>query len=118
MMMVMISNLNPTTQDILNQIGLRQIQVNNTMEAVQQLRRTRFNAIIIDRDHASFDTLEFVLNVRDFEPSIPIVVLADSLDTASTHALESQPQTLLLEKKDIGELISFQHRELHPLQMS
>ena len=117
-MMVMISNLNPTTQAILNRIGTRQILVSNTLEAVQQLRRSRFNAIIIDRDCAPFDTLEFVLNVRDFEPSITIVVLADNLDTTNTHALESQPQTLLLEKKDIGELITFQRTELRTLQLS
>lgn len=111
--------MNAMTQEMLNRIGMRQIHINNTIEALRELRRTRFNAIIIDRDQAAFDTLEFVLNVRDLEPSIPIVILADSLDQASANALESQPQTLLLQKWDISELANLQENsDFRPLQLS
>ncbi len=118
-MLVMTSTMNPMTQEILNRVGMRQIHINSTMDALRQLRRTRFNAIIVDREHASFDVLEFVLNVRDFEPSIPIVILAESLDAVSAQALENQPQTLLLEKWDVSELLGLQENEhLRAMQLS
>ena len=73
--------------------------VRETMQgAIAKLRREGFAAIVVDRDHADVDVLEFVLNVRDMDQETPVIVVGSSPDDESHQALMSQPRTLLLGK--------------------
>ena len=65
-------------------------------EALDRLRHERFAAIIVDRNHADVDVLEFILNVRDFDEQTPVVVIGFSTDAHSDQAILSQRRTFLL----------------------
>lgn len=45
-------------------------------EAVDTLRHEQIEAILVDTTSAELDALEFVLNVRDINESVPILVVA------------------------------------------
>lgn len=42
--------------------------------AIDLLQHTNIIAIVIDREHKSIDSLEFILNVRDITEGIPIYI--------------------------------------------
>ena len=55
---------------------------NRIDEALETLRHERIEGILVNASHTDVDVLEFVLNVRDVDEGVPIVV------TASDAALE------------------------------
>lgn len=52
-------------------------------KALDIIRHENFAAVLIDRDTADVDILEFILNVRDIKEDIPVIIIGD---------LFSQPQ--------------------------
>jgi len=42
--------------------------------AMAILKHIAFTAILIDKEHHDVDTLEFILNARDFQPETPIYI--------------------------------------------
>jgi hypothetical protein len=44
-------------------------------QVLAKLRAGAFRAIVVDRETAAFDLLEFALNVRDVDERVPIVVV-------------------------------------------
>lgn len=69
-------------------------------EAVVQLGRQRYRAILADMDGSDVDCLELVLNVRDFDQCVPIAVMATDWNAADIAAIGSQPGLLLVAKSD------------------
>jgi len=51
---------------------------NNMYKAISLLRHEQFKAIFLKDIESKMDALEFVLNVRDFYESIPVIVLGVS----------------------------------------
>ena len=72
--------------------------VRDVSQAVAHLRRRRYRAVLVDLDAADVDSLELVLNVRDFDPTVPIVVMAAVWDATNMTTLGAQPGTMLVAK--------------------
>jgi len=70
--------------------------VRDVSRAVAHLRRRRYRAVLVDLDAADVDSLELVLNVRDFDPVVPIVVIAADWDATNMTTLGAQPGTMLV----------------------
>ena len=77
--------------DALFATGLAPVFRRTLESALDALRRDRFDLIVVDRDHARVDVLEFVLNVRDFDASTPVLVSAAVPDPEHDRALGTQP---------------------------
>lgn len=70
----------------------------NMFKAMEKLRHDRFAAVLIDRDDADADVLEFILNVRDVDEHVPIVVVGETSDELESQAVFNQPNIYSLPK--------------------
>lgn len=77
--------------DALFAAGLAPVFRRTLESALELLRRDQFDLIVVDRDHARVDVLEFVLNVRDFDPATPVLVSTAQPDPEHDCALGTQP---------------------------
>ena len=82
---------------------LRELRFNPTflgsMEAVlHALRHMRASAILVDRDGKKADDLELVLNVRDVDERIPIILVGSPSQRQTEALLWRQPATFLIHK--------------------
>ena len=82
--------------ELLFDFGFAPLVRKTIREALDKLRHERFSAVIVDRNHADVDVLEFILNVRDLDEQTPVVVIGSSTDAQSDQVLLSQRQTFLL----------------------
>lgn len=64
--------------------------------AVEEFHRRRFSAIVVDCADTGVDALEFVLNIRDIDPRVPIIVVGKSPDETTDELVLSQNNTTLL----------------------
>jgi hypothetical protein len=80
--------------------GFRVDVVRDVSEAVLHLGRRRYRAVLADLDASNVDCLELVLNVRDFDPVVPIAVLASEWNVADLTAIGTQSGTMLVAKSD------------------
>ena len=83
--------------DILLGIGLAPLVRENIQGVLDKLRHEQFGAIVVDQRYANPDVLELVLNVRDVDERIPVVVLGKLSDEAVRKTLASQKQTIVVE---------------------
>ncbi len=49
------------------------------LPALELIRHQNVSAIIVDKNHQNIDTLELILNIRDINKNIPIIVQEDSI---------------------------------------
>jgi len=70
-----------------------------SMEGVlHKLRHVQTTAILVDRDQKKADELELVLNVRDMDENIPIILIGSTTDELTELILASQPATFIIPK--------------------
>jgi CheY-like chemotaxis protein len=79
-------------------LGLAPIGRETMQSALDKLRHERFELVLIDRQSARVDVLELVLNVRDLDRNIPIVVVGRSHDPAEERSLRSQKHVFVIEQ--------------------
>jgi len=63
----------------------------------EQLRSRCIDAVVVERDFTHADVLEFVLNVRDLNRSVPIIVFGCSGGARHEHKLASLKSLILLD---------------------
>lgn len=80
--------------------GLTADVVRDVPEAVRNLGRRRYRAVLADLDKSNVDCLELVLNVRDVDAAVPIVVLASEWVVADLMGIGMQSGTMLIAKSD------------------
>jgi len=83
--------------DVLFGIGLAPLVRGDIQGIVDKLRHEQFGAIVVDQRYANTDVLELILNVRDVDEQIPVVVLGKLNDEAVRKTLASQKQTTIVE---------------------
>jgi CheY-like chemotaxis protein len=71
-------------------------------DALYKLRHERFRAIFVDRSYEGIDALEFILNVRDINGDIPIILIGQPLDQHEEEILKKQPNLHLFENVHNG----------------
>lgn len=70
-----------------------------SMEAVlHALRHTQASAVLVDRDGKKADDLELVLNIRDVDERIPILLIGSPAERQTETLLWRQPATFLIHK--------------------
>jgi hypothetical protein len=59
----------------LSQLGWLTVFEYSLQQTMRQLRRHRFKAVLFVDDQTDEDSLEFVLNIRDYDATIPIILI-------------------------------------------
>jgi hypothetical protein len=78
-------------------MGMTPLVVRSLDDAVTELRHGFFTVVLLDGTRTDVDSLEFVLNVRDVDPAVPIVILGPCLDDTSNGVLHSQQRVYRLD---------------------
>ena len=76
--------------------------VGSLQAALHALRHMRALAILVDRDQKRADDLELVLNVRDLDPRIPVLLIGATRDSRTERILSRQTATFLITRSGDG----------------
>jgi two-component SAPR family response regulator len=71
--------------------------------SLEKLRHGKFAAILVDRKCTHADVLEFILNVRDINENISVIVIGTAEDERIDKTILEQDHTIILnevENKD------------------
>ena len=98
--------------DILFGIGLAPLVRENIQGVLDKLRHEQFGAIVVDQRYANPDVLELILNVRDIDEQIPVVVLGKLSDETVRKTLASQKQTIVVEDTADGNKLAGRLEEI------
>lgn len=97
----------------LSRSGFAPIIHDDMFEGLKRLRHERFEVIFVDRDHLQADVIEFALNVRDFDESIPIVAAGKPSNPFENQVLLKQGNVFVFDKvpddihKKIDDMLNF-----------
>lgn len=69
---------------------------NGVERLLERLQRGRFAAVLVDRGAVQVDVLELMLNVRDINADIPVVVVGEGSENVSDEAFLSLPGTTMI----------------------
>lgn len=64
--------------------------------SLDKLVRERFAAVVIDRKFTHADVLEYILNVRDIDKMIPVVVVGPGKDEQIERRIVNQDHTVVI----------------------
>jgi DNA-binding NtrC family response regulator len=78
----------------------------SALHSLEKLRRRRFAAVIVDRKFTRADVLEFILNVRDINQQIPVVVIGCGKDDRIDAKIRRQDYTTVLNGAKRSDIIN------------
>lgn len=105
--LVLTDEVNSSTRKIITKAKFLPLISNTLQEAFYMLKHHSFSAIVIDKKHKSIDALEFILNARELNPTLPIFII-DSTDN-NTALLEITKETLatkFVSEKKLGKILN------------
>ena len=80
----------------LSRIGFAPQVWGSMRHSLEKLVQQRFAAVIVDRKFTSADVLEFILNVRDINKQIPVVIIGSGSDKRIDKKISRLGQTIIL----------------------
>jgi DNA-binding response OmpR family regulator len=96
--LVLGSEWNRTFKKLLSEMRFVPSFVSSLEGLIHAIRHMQAAAILVDRDQHKADELELVLNVRDLDGKIPIVLIGSSSEEGTDAILSNQPSTFLIRK--------------------
>ena len=96
--LVLGSERNKAFAQTLRELELVPTFVASLEGVVHALRHMRATAILVDSDHRGADDLELVLNVRDLDSEVPILLIGSSREEYAERILSSRSKTFLIHK--------------------
>jgi len=104
--LVLSSQVETTLVDALVSIGLCPLVRESMQSALDRIRRERFAAIVVDQKRAKVDVLEFILNVRDIDTEIPVLVVGPLKGEPSYKTLQRLDNTVILKEFESAESLA------------
>jgi len=92
-----------TLIEMLFDMGVVPIVRKRMLPALDRIRHESFDAVFLDENRGDVDVLEFVLNVRDHDSEIPVVVVG-GISNDREHRLVYSMQPVFLVKDNYNEL--------------
>jgi FixJ family two-component response regulator len=80
----------------LSRIGFAPQVWGSMRHTLDKLLHQRFAAVIVDRKFTNADVLEFILNVRDINQKIPVIVIGSGNDERIDRKISKLGQTIIL----------------------
>jgi DNA-binding NtrC family response regulator len=96
--LVLGSDRNKVFVQTLRELKLVPTFVGSLEGVVHGLRHMQAAAILVDSDHRGADDLELVLNVRDLDPEVPILLVGSSREERAERILSTRKNTFLIRK--------------------
>ena len=91
---------------LLYEQGFTPLVRDNMQKILEKLGHDDITAVVMDTDNASTDIIEFVLNVRDINQDVPIVIVGTEVTANEVQALERQHNIVILNEYSAA-IISF-----------
>ena len=85
--------------NILKKLGFSPDVRVSVLHSVLHLQTQPVAAVVVDRDFTHADVLEFLLNVKDIDDSLPVVVVGQKRGDAVERALRTQQQAVFIDGK-------------------
>ena len=87
-------------------LGVEPMVCTSIQDVLSKLRHEQFMAVIFDSDQLYVDALELVLNIRDVNNNIPVIVIGQSKDMGDCHTLLSIGRTYIIDREGVVDGIS------------
>jgi FixJ family two-component response regulator len=84
--------------EVIRSIGFVPQLWGSVQHSLDKLRHGRFAAVCVDRKRTRADVLEFILNVRDIDAAVPVVVIGSDADERIDRKIMRQDRTVVLPK--------------------
>ena len=76
--------------EILSGLGFASQVWGSMQHSLEKLQQQKFTAILVDQKFTHTDVLEFILNVRDIDKKVPVVVIGNGTDEKITRNIAKQ----------------------------
>jgi FixJ family two-component response regulator len=86
--------------EVLSGLGFASQVWGSMQHSLEKLRHQKFTAILVDQKFTHADVLEFILNVRDIDKKVPVVVIGNGADEKITRKIAKQDHTTILSEVD------------------
>jgi len=104
--LILGSYANQEYVEALSNIGFVPEVRGSVRHSLDKVRRQRFSGVVVDRKFTNADVLEFILNVRDINPKIPVVIIGFGNDKRIDRKITKQDHTRVLDEFDRGETLA------------
>ena len=104
--LILGSHANQEFVEALSNIGFVPEVRGSVRHSLDKVRRQRFSGVVVDRKFTHADVLEFILNVRDINPKIPVVVIGFGKDKRIDRKITKQGHTIVLGEFDRGKTLA------------
>jgi FixJ family two-component response regulator len=104
--LVLGNHANRDLVQTLSRIGFAPQVWGSMRHSLDKLLHQRFAAVIVDRKLTRADVLEFILNVRDVNQEIPIVVIGQGSDERLDRKIMRQDHTVILDAPEMGDTLA------------
>lgn len=94
--LVLGNHANKDLVNVLSNIGFAPQVWGSMQHSLDKLRHEKFAAILVDLKFTHADVLEFILNVRDIDKKVPVVVIGTVEDERIDRKIVKQAHTRVL----------------------
>jgi len=94
--LVLGNHANRDLVEVLSGLGFASQVWGSVQHSLDKLRHEKFAAILVDRKFTHADVLEFILNVRDIDKNISVVVIGPAKDERIDRTILKQDHTIIL----------------------
>jgi len=94
--LVLGNHANRNLVEVLSGLGFAPQVWGSMKHSLDKLRHEKFAAILVDRKFTHADVLEFILNVRDIDKNISVVVIGLAKDERIDRTILKQDHTIIL----------------------
>ena len=89
-------------------LGVEPMACRSIQDVLKKLRHEQFMAVIFDSNQLDIDVLELVLNIRDINDHIPVIIIGQPRDLENYHTLLSIGRVFIIDKDGVIDGISQQ----------
>jgi DNA-binding response OmpR family regulator len=93
--LVLGNHANRKLIDVLSDSGFIAEVWGSVQHSLERLKRQKFGAVLVDRKFTHADVLEFVLNVRDMDADVPVLVIGSGPERTD-RKISEQARTVVV----------------------
>ena len=92
--------------EVLSGLGFASQVWGSMQHSLEKIRHQKFTAILVDQKFTHADVLEFILNVRDIDKKVPVVVIGNGVDENITQKIAKQDHTTILSEVESNDKLT------------
>ena len=104
--LVLGNHTNRDLVEVLSGLGFASQVWGSMQHSLEKIRNQQFTAILVDQKFTKADVLEFILNVRDIDKKVPVVVIGNGTDERINRKIAKQDHTTVVGETESGEKLA------------